>query len=833
MKNIVIGILAHVDSGKTTLSECLLYRGGKLNKVGRVDHRNSFLDNNSIERDRGITIFSKQAEFEYKDTSITLLDTPGHIDFSAEMERTLQVLDYAILLVSGADGVQSHTKTLWNMLRVYNIPTFIFVNKMDISYNSCDEIMDLLVKDLDEKCVDFTSIDYEKLAMCSTELLDEFLMKNSVDDFSVLNAINKRSVFPVYFGSALKLDGITALLDGIDKFTLKPKYSENFGAKVYKITSDDKGNRLTHLKVTGGVLKVKTQFNDEKINEMRKYSGDSFVPIQQATAGEICTVLGLTKTYCGMGLGVEQNFEDFLCEAVFKYTVKILDGTDIHTAYDCFKKLEQQDNQLKVTLNDNIEVHIMGEIQLEVIKRILSEKNNLEVEFEHGGIVYKETIEDTVEGVGHYEPLRHYSEVHLLLEPLPVGSGVVIASNCGEDILDRNWQRLIMTHLKEKQHLGVLTGSEITDIKITLINGRASIKHTVGGDFRQATYRAVRHGLMNAKSVLLEPYNKFKLEVPVDCTGRAMNDLQLMGAEFTPPDLQNEVSVLQGSVPVSKINGYQKDLNAYTSGHGKLSCSFLGYFPCKNSEEVVEEIGYNPEGDVENTADSVFCAGGAGFLVKWDSVEKYMHIPYLKDMKEADVVLKPRVANKTEATDEELLNIFEKTYGKVQRKIYEKPLDKPVVKEYKYNPTPILPKYLLIDGYNIIFSWDDLKNAAEKDLSYARELLINRVANFKAMKDINVIIVFDAYKVKGCTREIEEINGVEIVYTKEAETADAYIEMVTKKISKNNSVTVATSDNLEQLIILGHGAIRISAKEFLREVQDAENEIKEFIEKNQ
>ncbi len=832
MKRIILGILAHVDSGKTTLSEGMLYQSGKLNKVGRVDHKDTFLDNNVIERDRGITIFSKQAQFDYKDTSVTLLDTPGHIDFSSEMERTLQVLDYAVLVISGADGVQSHTKTLWNMLCVYQIPTFIFVNKMDISHNSIDEIMSMLQSELDEKCISFNEINYEKLAMCSDSLLDEYLTENKIQHNSIVKEINSRNVFPVYFGSALKLEGVNDLLQGIDKYTVKPNYGSIFGAKVYKITTDEKGQKLTHIKVTGGELKVKTQINDEKINEIRIYNGTSFTPVSVVGAGEICTVLGLSNTYSGMGMGFERDFEDFLTEPLFKYSVKITDGTDIHIAYDYFKILEQQDHQLKVTLGQNISVHVMGDIQIEVLKRILKENYNLSVEFENGGIVYKETIADTVEGVGHYEPLRHYAEVHLLLEPMPSGTGVVIETDVSEDVLDKNWQRLIYTHLNEKKHLGVLTGSEITDIKITLINGKASIKHTVGGDFRQATYRAVRHGLMNAESILLEPFNKFKLEVPVECTGRAMTDLQQMWAEFSAPDLQNDVSVLTGSVPVSKINGYLKEITSYTGGKGKLSCSFLGYFPCQNSEEVIKKIAYNPEGDLENTPDSVFCAGGAGFLVKWNDVYKYMHIPYLQDKKEEEVVLAPKVADKTIATDEELLNIFERTYGKVKRRLYEQPLDKPVIKEYKYNPKPILPKYLLIDGYNIIFAWEDLKSAAEKDLSYARELLINRVANYKGTKDISVIIVFDAYKVKGCTRETENINGVEIVYTKEAETADAYIEMVTKRISRHYAVTVATSDSLEQLIILGHGARRISAREFLKEVEDAEMEIREYIEKN-
>ncbi len=832
MKNIVLGILAHVDSGKTTLSEGLLYRSGKLNKVGRVDHKDTFLDNNVIERDRGITIFSKQAQFLYNDTKVTLLDTPGHIDFSAEMERTLQVLDYAILVISGADGVQSHSKTLWNMLDVYQIPTFIFVNKMDISHNSIDEIMSMLHCELDEKCIPFNEMNYEKLAMCSDGLLDEFLNENVISDKSIMNGINSRNIYPVYFGSALKLDGVIDLLYGIDKYTAKREYSKIFGAKVYKITTDDKGQKLTHIKVTGGELKVKTQINDEKINEIRIYNGTTFTPVSVVDAGEICTVTGLNNTYSGMGMGFERDFEDFLTEPLFKYSVEITDGTDIHTAYNYFKILEQQDNQLKVTIGENINVHVMGDIQIEVLKRILKENYNLSVEFCDGGIVYKETITDVVEGVGHYEPLRHYAEVHLLLEPMPQGTGVVIETDVSEDVLDKNWQRLIYTHLNEKSHIGVLTGSELTDIKMTLINGRASIKHTVGGDFRQATYRAVRHGLMNAKSVLLEPYNKFKLEIPVECTGRAMTDLQQMGAEFSSPDLQNDVSVLTGSVPVSKINGYLKEITSYTGGKGKLNCSFLGYFPCQNAQEVIEKTGYNPEGDLENTPDSVFCAGGAGFLVKWNDVYKYMHIPYLQDEKEEEVLLAPRISHKTDATDEELLNIFERTYGKVKRRLYEQPLDKPVVKEYKYNPKPILPKYLLIDGYNIIFAWDDLKAAAEKNLSYARELLINRVANYRGTVATGVIIVFDAYKVKGCNRETENINGVEIVYTKEAETADAYIEMVTKKISRHYSVTVATSDSLEQLIILGHGAKRISAREFLKEVEDAEDKIREYINKN-
>jgi len=839
---LVIGVLAHVDSGKTTLSEGLLYTSGEITKLGRVDHKNAFLDTNEIERDRGITIFSKQAMIKYKDTEFTLLDTPGHVDFSAETERTLSVLDYAVLVINGADGVQSHTETLWRLLEHYSVPVFIFVNKMDLDASDKENVLLQIKTHLSDGCMDFESIDgdfYENAAMLDNSMLDEYLETGSLEKDTIKNAINSRKLFPCFFGSALKLDGVEVFLDALDEYTLQKKYGDEFGARVFKISEDEKGQRLTHIKVTGGSLKVKTPINEngQKANELRIYSGVKYNSVQEIFSGGVCAVTGLTKTYPGQGLGCEHDFEGLVSEPVFTYSVKLPPDADIHTSLAIFRRLEEEETQMNVFLNEHLQrinVQIMGEVQLEVLKRVLAERFNLEVEFEHGSIIYKETILNKVEGVGHYEPLRHYSEVHLLMEPGERGSGIVLKSDCSEDVLDRNWQRLIMTHLEEKNHIGVLIGAPVTDMKITLINGRAHQKHTEGGDFRQATYRAVRQGLMQAESIILEPYYSFTLEVPIASTGRALTDLQNMGAELNPPETKTETTVITGKAPVSAISDYHKSVIEYTHGLGRFNCIFDGYAPCKNQDEVIEEYAYNAELDVENSADSVFCSHGSGFIVKWDKVFEYMHIPAIDLNPEERVMEAPvRTATKLIADEEELLRIFENTYGRVKTK-NPKPLRKESdsLKKFRAKPIPEGPVYLLIDGYNIIFAWDELKKIAEESLEDARVLLIDRICNYQAMKQNNVILVFDAYKVKGTQREVEEVHGISVVYTKEAETADQYIEKTSKQLSKKYRVRVATSDNLEQIIIFGHGAVRVSAMEFLAEVKETEQEIRKFIEEN-
>lgn len=843
MKRLVIGILAHVDSGKTTLSEGLLYLSGEIMRQGRVDHGDSFLDTNEIERDRGITIFSKQAVLHTNNAEFTLLDTPGHVDFASETERTLAALDYAILVISGSDGVQSHTETLWRLLRRYNIPTFIFVNKTDLPSFDKKSVCSDLKKRLSDACLDFKNQDsdfFESAAMADDSLLEEYTETDNISCASLISAIAAGKIFPCFFGSALKNDGIGEFLKALDFYTQNKSYPDSFGAKIFKIADDDKGRRLAYMKITGGSLKVKTVLSNgtwsEKANEVRIYSGTKYQSVQEAFAGSICAVTGLTKAAAGEGLGFEKNSLPLVCEPVFTYSVKITDGTDINEVLAVFRKLEQEETQLHIIWNEHlrkIDVQIMGEVQLEVLKRILAERFGISVEFEGGSIIYKETISDMAEGVGHYEPLRHYAEVHLLLESAPRGSGLTFSSRCSEDVLNKNWQRLILTHLKEKTHTGVLTGSPITDIKITLINGRAHQKHTEGGDFRQATYRAVRQGLMQANSILLEPYYDFSLEIPTESAGRAMTDLQQMGADFSAPLTDGEMSVITGSAPISAIREYHKEVISYTRGRGRLQCIFKGYEPCKNQEEIVSKIGYDCESDPDNSADSVFCAHGSGFIVKWDKVFDYMHIPAMK-LHEEEITphAAPRTTSAILAGDDELLRIFEQTYGKIQRKLPQKLKTTKEKTSYKTKVSPVLPEYLLIDGYNIVFAWDELKKVAEKSLDDARILLINRICNYRAMRQNNVILVFDAYKVKGVQREIENIHGVSVVYTKEAETADAYIEKTSRELCKNYRVRVATSDNLEQMIIFGHGARRTSAGEFHTEVETAEQEMREFVKNN-
>lgn len=845
MKNITIGILAHVDSGKTTLSEGLIYLSGAIKKPGRVDHGDAFLDTNNIERERGITIFAKQAVIESKSLHITLLDTPGHIDFSAETERTLGVLDYAILAISASDGVQPHTETLWRLLKRHKIPVFIFVNKMDLPNTNQADTMREICGRFGDECINFsadnTSDEFaEAAAMCDEELLNEFAESGVLSLASLKKAIAGRRIIPCFFGSALKLDGVDEFLDALDRYIDEPARGKSFGARVFKISEDEKGNRLTHLKITGGSLHVKDipdGRSSDKVNEIRIYSGLKYKNVQEVCAGEVCTVTGLDKTHPGQGLGAEQDAEPLTLEPIFTYSVKLPPDIDEHTAISNLRQLEEEETQLHVFVNESlkqINIQLMGEVQLEIIKRIAEERFGMNIEFEKSGVVYKETIADTVEGVGHYEPLRHYAEVHLLLEPRERGSGLKFAAKCSEDMLERNFQRLILTHLEEKEHKGVLTGSPITDMKITLIAGKAHLKHTEGGDFRQATYRALRQGLMQAESVLLEPWYNFVFELPTDSVGRAMTDISRMGGRFSAPETYGDRSMIRGSVSVDKMGDYSSEIAAYTKGRGRISLEVSGYEPCAEQAEVIERIGYNAESDIDNTADSVFCSHGAGFTVKWNEVFEHMHLPAMQ--KERTEVNPPEVKKPRSyggfADDAELLRIFESTYGKVKRKVRhtmhtpkdDVPPSKPAVRK-----KPKEGNYVLVDGYNIIFAWDELKKIAEDDLELARTTLANRLCAYRAMRNAEVILVFDAYKVKGNHGSCEKTGNITVVYTKEAETADSYIEKATHKLSRNYNVKVATSDYMEQLIILGNGAYRVSANEFLGEVEAAEAELREYL----
>lgn len=857
MKKIVVGILAHVDSGKTTLSEAMLYHSGAISKLGRVDSKNSFLDTFSLERSRGITIFSKQALLKYKETDITLIDTPGHVDFSAETERTLQVLDYAILVISATDGVQSHTQTLWKLLAKYKVPCFIFVNKTDLDGADKDVILYQLKSKLSDGCVDFTLPDdelNENIALCDDVLLEKY-EEDSLGKQDVILAIKNRKVFPCMFGSALKLDGVDAFMDLINDYTEQPQYGSDFGAKVYKI-SEDKGQRLTMMKITGGTLKVKEilksekNINGEKVNQIRLYSGEKFTAVDEATAGTVCAVTGITFTNSGDGLGVEDNSSIPMLTPVLTYTVNVPDGTDAHTVLSDMRILEAEDPQLKVEWNERyseIHVKLMGDIQLEVLQTLFADRFGINISFGKGSIIYKETIEEAVEGVGHFEPLRHYAEVHLLLKPGKRGSGLVFKTDCKEDVLDKNWQRLILTHLYEKTHIGVLTGSPITDMEIILKSGKAHPKHTEGGDFRQATYRAVRQGLRSAKSILLEPYYDFVLEIPNENVGRAMSDIQLMHGTFNPPELDGEMSVLTGSAPVSTMCDYAGTVRQYTRGVGKLSCTLKGYEPCHNAEEVIAEFDYNPDSDTDNTCDSVFCSKGAGYNVKWDEVKSHMHLPSILSTPKSEYAptrsagRMSSYADKNDlfALDKELMEIFEQTYGKIKHKnpnnshfTFTEKTEKQNPKRMPKAPKYEGPEYLLVDGYNVIFSWDNLKKLADSSIDGARNALINILCNYQGYKRCEVIVVFDAYKVKGNHCEIEKVNNITVVYTKEAETADMYIEKASLDLAKKHKVRVVTSDALEQVIILGNGALRVSSREFQGEVKSAEENIRTIIENN-
>ena len=851
-KQIVLGILAHVDSGKTTLSEAMLYRAGVTRRLGRVDHKDAFLDTDALEKARGITIFSKQALLTAGDTDITLLDTPGHVDFSTETERTLQVLDYAVLVVSGTDGVQSHTETLWRLLRRYHVPTFVFVNKMDLPGMERQELLAQLNRRLGEGFVDFGAEQADRdeaLALCDENLMDRMLDAGQLQDADLIPAIARRHVFPCWFGAALKLEGVDALLDGLDRYTRPALALEAFGAKVFKVSQDEQGARLTWLRVTGGELKVKAQLTGEadgepwaeKANQLRLYSGAKYTLAEAIGPGQVCAVTGLTKARPGEGLGAERDSDLPVLEPVLSYQVLLPEGADMHAALGKLHRLEEEEPQLHVVWNETLgEIHVqlMGEIQLEVLRSLLAERFGLEVEFGPGGILYKETITEPMEGVGHYEPLRHYAEVHLKLEPLPRGSGMQFAADCREEVLDKNWQRLVLTHLEEKQHLGVLTGSPLTDVKITLIAGRAHLKHTEGGDFRQATYRAVRQGLMLAKSQLLEPWYAFRLEVPAENIGRAMSDIQRMEGTFDPPESGEETAVLTGFAPVSTMRSYPMEVVSYTRGRGHLSLTLDGYRPCHNAQEVIAAIGYEPEHDLDNPADSVFCAHGAGFVVPWDQVRSHMHVDsgWGKSTRpEQEAAVPQRRAMAYRATleeDAELLKIFERTYGPIKRDPLAafRPVQKRERPDFAAEQWEIAPEYLLVDGYNIIFAWDELNALSKESLDAARHKLMDILCNYQGFQKCVLILVFDAYRVPGSPGSIEQYHNIHVVYTKEAETADMFIERVTHEIGRNRRVRVATSDGMEQIIILGHGALRVSARMFHEEVQNVEKQIRALVQ---
>lgn len=892
MKKLVIGILAHVDAGKTTLSEELLYLCGEIRKIGRVDHGDAFLDTYELEKERGITIFSKHALLKTENMEVTLLDTPGHVDFSAEMERTLQVLDYAILVINGMDGVQSHTMTLWRLLERYQIPTFLFVNKMDQQGTDHDALLNDLKQHLHENCVDFgrtQDTDYgmyeltpeqlENIAVCEEDILETYLETGIVEDRDIARLIVQRKIFPCYFGSALKEKGVKDFWNGVQKYTAEPKRPTEFGAKVFKIARDEQGNRLTYMKITGGSLKVKTLLSsnsngqslpgrkaeeaawEEKADQIRLYSGAKYELTSEAEAGTVCAVTGLTRTYPGEGLGIEQESELPILEPVLNYQIILPDDCDPHQMLQKLRQLEEEEPQLHILWDSQFsEIHaqLMGEVQIEILKKLIWDRFHVAVEFGAGSIVYKETVAEPVEGVGHFEPLRHYAEVHLLIEPGEPGSGCQFFTACSEDVLARNWQRLILTHLEEKEHIGVLTGSPLTDVQITILTGRAHAKHTEGGDFRQATYRAVRQGLRKARNILLEPYYEFRLEVPAEMIGRAMADVQKMQGTFDAPEVEGETAILKGTAAVAQMRDYQKEVVSYTHGTGKLFCSLKGYAPCKNQDEVVQNIGYDPEADLENPTGSVFCAHGAGFVVPWDQVEDYMHLQSGVDMDELDseswyedvesaqnpgtavdnANISGNISGKngkfsysgSYEEEEELQAIFERTFGpmKRDRTAFQKKTVHSSTPATRYRAgKPRQEEYLLVDGYNIIFSWEELNELAKENIHAACDKLMDILSNYQGYRKCTLILVFDAYKVEGHVEEIIPYHNIYVVYTKEAETADQYIEKTVHRIGRQYQVTVATSDGLEQVIIMGQGAHRISAQGLKKEIEDTEKTARE------
>lgn len=859
MKNIVMGILAHVDAGKTTLSESMLYLSGTVRKLGRVDHKDAFLDTYALERDRGITIFSKQAVFSLGNKKVNLLDTPGHVDFSAEMERTLQVLDYAVLVISGADGIQGHTETLWKLLKLYDIPTFIFINKMDQQGTDQAALLSELKERLDEGCIAFgkeESIEIlEELAMTDEKVLDYFMEHESIRKEDICRLIKERRVFPCYFGSALKLEGVQELLYGFERYMEPYTGTEEFGAKVFKISRDDKGERLTFLKVTGGKLVVKMPVNlvdkEEKVNQIRIYSGAKYETVNEVGAGGVCAVTGLVSSYIGQGFGVEKGTAAPFLEPVLTYQMILPDGADTTKVLRELKQLEEEEPLLNIVWNpalEEIHVQLMGEVQTEILKTMIAERFHLDVEFGTGKIVYKETIKNPVVGVGHYEPLRHYAEVHLKMEPLEAGSGLVFDADCSEDVLDRNWQRLILTHLQEREHPGVLTGSPITDMKITIVAGRAHLKHTEGGDFRQATYRAVRQGLKSAESILLEPWYSFVLEVPSDQVGRAMSDIGQMNGSFEGPEAEDKQGMvrLTGTAPASEMRDYQREVWAYTKGRGRITFTLKGYEPCHNAEEVIEQIGYDSERDIDNPTGSVFCAHGAGFLVKWDEVPEYMHIKedFLSEgsdeisEEEQTITENAHFGNSSYSSgygdDPELLAIMEREFGSKQKErdrysgYRKQTVSAPMPRKTVIKDTEPKKEYLLVDGYNVIFAWEELNELAKASIDAARNKLMDILSNYQGFTGCTLILVFDAYKVKGSQGEVQKYHNIYVVYTKEAETADQYIEKTTHEIGRKYKVTVATSDALEQVIVMGQGAYRISARDFYEEVERTEKQIREI-----
>ena len=849
MKHICIGILAHVDSGKTTLSEGLLYASGALRKLGRVDHGDAFLDTDALERERGITIFAKQAMLTVGEREFTLLDTPGHVDFSAEMERTLSVLDYAVLVISGSDGVQSHTRTLWRLLTRYEVPTFLFINKMDLAGTDKSSLMERLTQTLSAECVDFSAPPQgrdEALALCDEAALESLLERGSIDDSLISEMIKSRKVFPCFFGSALKMDGVEDFLSALARFTVAPEYPSEFGAKVFKISRDAQGGRLTWLKVTGGALRVKAPLSyraqnqdyQEKADQLRLYSGIKFRTLEKAGAGSVVAVTGLSHSYVGLGLGTEAEASAPLLQPVLTYQLVLPDGADAHNALTKLRELEEEDPMLRIVWDERygqIHVQLMGKIQLEILRRRILDRFGLAVTFGEGSIVYRETIASPVLGMGHFEPLRHYAEVQLLIEPLPRGTGIQLASNLATDALDLNWQRLIFTHLLEREHAGVLTGSALTDVRFTLVAGRAHLKHTEGGDFRQATYRAVRQGLMQAESLLLEPYYDFRLEVPAECVGRAMTDLQNMGGTVDSPQSVRENTVLTGYAPVRTLRDYFTDVAAYTRGRGQLSCAVRGYETCQNQDEIVASLGYDAERDTDNPASSVFCDHGGSITIPWNEVAQHVHcdsgIHFDKEETEEKSAPPPRRgvgAGSAYAADKELQEIFERTYGKVARRAFEpakKPARTSLADHYDVTIHSEDTEYLLVDGSNIIFAWDELQRLAAQDIAAARGALIDILANYQGFRKCRVIVVFDAYKVKGNPGSVQTVHGIKVVYTKEAETADTYIERATYELRRERRVRVATSDGPEQVIILGHGALRVSARAFHAEVEAAEGQI--------
>ena len=859
MKNIVMGILAHVDAGKTTLSESMLYLSGTVRKLGRVDHKDAFLDTYALERDRGITIFSKQAVFSLGNKKVNLLDTPGHVDFSAEMERTLQVLDYAVLVISGADGIQGHTETLWKLLKLYDIPTFIFINKMDQQGTDQAALLSELKERLDEGCIAFgkeESIEtLEELAMTDEKVLDYFMEHESIRKEDICRLIKERRVFPCYFCSALKLEGVQELLYGFERYMEPYTGTEEFGAKVFKISRDDKGERLTFLKVTGGKLVVKMPVNlvdkEEKVNQIRIYSGAKYETVNEVGAGGVCAVTGLVSSYIGQGFGVEKGTAAPFLEPVLTYQMILPDGADTTKVLRELKQLEEEEPLLNIVWNpalEEIHVQLMGEVQTEILKTMIAERFHLDVEFGTGKIVYKETIKNPVVGVGHYEPLRHYAEVHLKMEPLEAGSGLVFDADCSEDVLDRNWQRLILTHLQEREHPGVLTGSPITDMKITIVAGRAHLKHTEGGDFRQATYRAVRQGLKSAESILLEPWYSFVLEVPSDQVGRAMSDIGQMNGSFEGPEAEDKQGMvrLTGTAPASEMRDYQREVWAYTKGRGRITFTLKGYEPCHNAEEVIEQIGYDSERDIDNPTGSVFCAHGAGFLVKWDEVPEYMHIKedFLSEgsdeisEEEQTITENAHFGNSSYSSgygdDPELLAIMEREFGSKQKErdrysgYRKQTVSAPMPRKTVIKDTEPKKEYLLVDGYNVIFAWEELNELAKASIDAARNKLMDILSNYQGFTGCTLILVFDAYKVKGSQGEVQKYHNIYVVYTKEAETADQYIEKTTHEIGRKYKVTVATSDALEQVIVMGQGAYRISARDFYEEVERTEKQIREI-----